>query len=217
MRTELIEAAIRLLEQDGPEALQTRRVAAAAGASTMTVYTHFGGMTGLLDAVAAEAFSRFGAALGAAAFTDDPVADFFVMGRAYREYALANPQRYRLMFGLTAPGAGKPGYVMDLTTETPDDAVGADTFGHAITAAERMIAGGHIRSDPPRQVAARLWALLHGAILLEMAGHFGAEGQSAATVLGPATYDLLVGMGASRERLEQSALEANRRTGKGAG
>ncbi|WP_067709007.1 TetR/AcrR family transcriptional regulator [Nocardia yamanashiensis] len=205
LRTELVEAAIQLLETDGAEALQTRRVAAAAGVSTMAVYTHFGSMTDLLVAVITEAFSRFGATLAAVPATDDPIADFFALGAAYRAYALANPQRYRLMFGLTGPSVGGSQYVCDFTESAPPDAIGAETFEHAVTAAERMIATGHLRPDPPRRVAARLWALLHGTVLLEIAGNLGVEGRSVATVLGPATVDILVGMGANREQAERSA------------
>ncbi len=212
LRTELVEAAIGLLETDGAEALQTRRVAAAAGVSTMAVYTHFGSMNDLLVAVITEAFARFGAALTAVPATDDPVADFFALGAAYRAYALANPQRYRLMFGLTAPAVGGPQFVCDFTESMPPDAIGAETFEPAVTAAERMITGGHLRPDPPRQVAARLWALLHGTVLLELAGNLGAEGRSVTTVLGPATVDILVGMGADRERTERSALLEGHRT-----
>ena len=47
-RERLVEAGTRLLERDGPEALKARKVAAEIGVSTMAVYTHFGGMNGLL-------------------------------------------------------------------------------------------------------------------------------------------------------------------------
>ena len=81
----------------------------------MAVYTHFGGMTGVIDAVANEAFARFAQALTDAAQTDDPVADFFVMGAAYRAFAMANPQRYQLIFGAASP-ASVAGFRTDLTS-----------------------------------------------------------------------------------------------------
>jgi AcrR family transcriptional regulator len=62
-RERLVGAGTRLLERDGPEALKARKVAAEIGASTMAVYTHFGGMNGLLEAIIAASFERFGAAL----------------------------------------------------------------------------------------------------------------------------------------------------------
>ena len=58
-REKLVGAGMRLLEERGPEALNARGVAAEIGASTMAVYTHFGGMTGVIDAIAQTAFARF--------------------------------------------------------------------------------------------------------------------------------------------------------------
>ena len=103
VREQLVEAGMRVLERDGLPALSARKLAAETGTSTMAVYTHFGGMTGVLDAIAGEAFVRFTRALTEVEQTDDPVADFFVMGVRYREFALANPQRYQMMFGTSSP------------------------------------------------------------------------------------------------------------------
>ncbi len=47
VRDEMLHAAVNLLDNDGPDALQTRKVTSAAGTSTMAVYTHFGGMRSL--------------------------------------------------------------------------------------------------------------------------------------------------------------------------
>ena len=71
---------MRILERDGLSALSARKLATEAETSTMAVYTHFGGMTGLLDAIAVEAFVRFTQALTEVRETDDPVADFMAMG-----------------------------------------------------------------------------------------------------------------------------------------
>jgi len=57
VRDEMLHAAVGLLDDQGPDALQTRRVAGAAGTSTMAVYTHFGGMRGLIAEVAEEGTS----------------------------------------------------------------------------------------------------------------------------------------------------------------
>jgi len=159
-RTQLIEAGIRLLEEVGPEALQARRVAAEVGASTMTVYTHFEGMPGLLSAIVDEAFTRFGAALASVAPTDDPVADFLVMGSAYRNYALVSPQRYRLMFGLTTLHTAP---VTDPAAESSRKGPGEGAFAQLSTVVQRMIDAGCIRADPVRAVALRIWGSSTGS------------------------------------------------------
>ena len=58
LRARLIEQAARILGEEGPSALSARRLATAAGTSTMAVYTHFGSMAGVVDEVATEGFRR---------------------------------------------------------------------------------------------------------------------------------------------------------------
>ena len=60
--TRLVEAAARVLAEEGPSAVSARRLANEVGASTMVVYTHFGGMDHVLGHVRREGFRRFAAA-----------------------------------------------------------------------------------------------------------------------------------------------------------
>jgi len=101
-RARLLEVALRLLEESGPEVLQARRLTSEIGTSTQAVYTLFGGMPGLFEALVADGFERFARFVDAVPETDDPVADFFTKGGAYCQWAFEHPQLYRLMFGLTA-------------------------------------------------------------------------------------------------------------------
>jgi AcrR family transcriptional regulator len=209
VRGRLIDGGIRLLERDGLQSLSVRNLAAEVGTSTMAVYTHFGGMTGVIDAVAGEAFSRFTQALTEAEQTDDPVADFFVMGAAYRAFALANPQRYQLIFGAASP-ASVAGYRTDLTStgSVTDRAEWAASFDALRTVVRRMIAAGRIRDDGELNVAGRLWSLSHGEVMLELAGFFGHEGHGLTHVLAPLAVDAIVGMGDDRARTDRSLAAA---------
>ena len=201
----LVKAGVRLLERDGLDALSARNVAAEAGTSTMAVYTHFGGMTNLVDAVAVDVFVRFTAVLTEVPHTDDPVADFLAMGLAYHRFALANPQRYQLMFGTAAP-ASLTRFRADLTVtgSATSRSELAESFGALRDGVRRMIAAGRIRPDDELAVAGRLWSVNHGAVLLEMAGFFGHEGHGLTQILGPLIIDTLVGMGDDRAAATQS-------------
>ena len=201
----LIDAGVRLLERDGVAALRARAVATEAGTSTMALYTHFGGMTGLLDAIAREVFDRFTAVLTEVPLTDDPVADFLAMGLAYHRFAMANPQRYQLMFGTSAPASiAQHRSDLTMTGNATDRAEWAASFGALRNAVHRMMAAGRIRPDDESSVAARLWSLNHGAVMLETAGFFGHEGHGLTQVLGPLIIDALVGMGDDRDTAQQS-------------
>ncbi|MBV5245966.1 TetR/AcrR family transcriptional regulator [Mycolicibacterium sp. PAM1] len=200
VRDNLVAAGVRLLEGGGVSALSARSVATEAGTSTMALYTHFGGMTGLLDAVAVDVFARFTEALTEVAPTDDPVADFLMMGLAYHRFALANPQRYQLIFGAAAP-ASISRFRADITEtgSATNRAEWAASFGALHGAVHRMMAAGRIRRDDELAVAGRLWSINHGAVMLEMAGFFGHEGHGLVHILGPLIIDTLVGMGDDRD------------------
>ncbi|MEV0661775.1 TetR/AcrR family transcriptional regulator [Actinomadura luteofluorescens] len=208
-REKLIEAGLRLLEERGPEALNARGLAAEIGASTMAVYTHFGGMAGMYEALGREAFARFERYLRQVPDTDDPVADLLVLGLAYREFAMASPQRYRLMFGIASPG-GLPSFGHDLTAEgTPATAPEMnDAFALLPRVVRRAMNAGRIRRDDPVLVAGQIWCMIHGYVLLESTGVFGQEGRGVPHILGPHVINLLVGLGDERAAAERSAGQA---------
>src|SRR5947208_15611037 len=99
VKDRLVEAAIRLLDDGGPEALHARKLAAEVGVSTMAVYTHVGGMAALVDEVARAGFVNLSACLAEIGETDDPVADIFTLARSYRQAVAEQPQLFAVTFG----------------------------------------------------------------------------------------------------------------------
>lgn len=206
-RQMLIAAAIDLLNTDGPESVQIRKVAAAARTSTMSVYKHFGGMQGLVTAVAEEGLRRFGAAQAAAGQTDDPIADFMVTGLAYRQFALDNPHMCRLMFGVTsAHGINAPSRSMfDTTTASPMH----PSAEYLFRCVQRSMAAARIDGSPDDLsivllTAAKFWTMIHGFVMLELAGFWGTH-DNAGRILASITTDLFVALGDSREKVYESA------------
>jgi AcrR family transcriptional regulator len=209
VRDEMLHAAVDLLDDQGPDALQTRRVAGAAGTSTMAVYTHFGGMRGLIAEVAEEGLRQFDAALTVPQ-TDDPVADLFACGAAYRRYAIERPHMYRLMFGSTsAHGINAPAHNV-LTLTVADIEQRYPSFAHVVRGVHRCMLAGRITAGSPADdttvvaTAAQFWALIHGFVMLELAGYYGDDGSAVTPVLAAMTSNLLVAMGDSPEKVAQS-------------
>src|ERR1700733_13667670 len=99
LKANLIETAARLLAEEGPKALSTRRLAATVGSSTMAVYTHFGGMDDLVHAMVLEGFERLNLRMNEVARTDDAVSDVAALGAAYRANAQEHRHLYSVMFG----------------------------------------------------------------------------------------------------------------------
>jgi len=100
-RTErdLLTAAEGLLAAEGVDGLSVRRLAEAAGTTPRAIYSLFGGMDGLLQALFREAFHALSADLDALPVTDDPQADLLAMGlKGFRRWATAHPDLFRLAF-----------------------------------------------------------------------------------------------------------------------
>jgi AcrR family transcriptional regulator len=95
-RSKIVDVAARLLREQGPAAVTTRRVADGAGVQAPTIYRLFGDKDGLLEAVAEHVMATFVSSKAAkveAAAVDgvDPVADLRESWRAQIEFGLANP------------------------------------------------------------------------------------------------------------------------------
>jgi AcrR family transcriptional regulator len=213
VRDELLHAAVEMLNQHGPDALQTRKIASAAGTSTMAVYTYFGGMPALIAAVAEEGLRQFDAALTVAP-TSDPVADLMATGIAYRRFAIERPHMYRLMFGSTsAHGINAPAHNV-LTLTVAEISERYPSFAHVVRGVHRSMVAGRITAGSADDdatvvaIAARFWASVHGFVMLELAGYYGAAGSAVGPVLAGLTTNLLVALGDSPERVDQSQRSA---------
>ena len=152
LREALLGEGLRLVEEAGAEALSLREVARAAGVSATAVYRHFPDKRALMVALAQEGVRRLGEAQEAAA-TGGGAAAFSAVGRAYVNFALANPGLFRLTF--TYPGIEIGDPVNDKAASLLHD--------HALD-----IAHGDKRLA--RVVALKAWALVHGIALLILDG-----------------------------------------------
>lgn len=207
-RAQLLDVALRRLEESGPEALQARALTAEIGASTQALYTLFGGMPGLFEAIVVEGFVRFSQHVDAVPETDDPVADFFAKGATYRDWALAHPQLYRLMFGLTGGGLRLlAGVEMSLSGTLAMFPEGQAALDVLVRSLDRVKQGGRIRPVDTVVAAGQFLSATHGYVLLEIAGAFGPEDHDL-NVLAPLAVNLMVGLGDDREAAERSLVAA---------
>ena len=146
--------------------------------------------------------------------TADPVADLLVIGAAYRRYAIERPHMYRLMFGSTsAHGINAPAHnVLTLTVAEIERAPPQLRARGARRCTGAMMAG-RISVDRRRRcvvvaTAAQFWALIHGFVMLELAGYYGDDGAAVGPVLASMTMNLLSLWAIRPSGCNQSALSA---------
>jgi AcrR family transcriptional regulator len=209
-RDRLVAAALTVLEREGPAAIQARTLAAEIGASTMAVYTHFGGMPKLIEAMMREGLARFAEHTRGVPHTDDPMADLIAGGLAYGEFAMQHPQLYRLLFGLTDLGGA---HKLPANAATPWDlAEGVDALSVLVSAVERVIEAARIRPQNPTAAATQILSATHGFVLLAMTGFIDPkrlqDPQGLQQVMVPMAINLMVGLGDTRRRAERSLAAA---------
>lgn len=200
MPRRLIEASARLVASGGASALTARRLAAAAGTSTMAVYTHFGSMDALVRAVVAEGFASMGAAFADVPESADPVTDVARQTAVYVHYARENRDLYAVMFGIAALGDFRP-------TSPEDLAVGRrETLDRVGVNLERAVAAGRMSASRGAARSVRWWVIVHGYALLEASGHVDSE-RGPSRVLAPLLADFFVGEGDDGHRALASVRE----------
>lgn len=132
LRPSLLRAAAKLLEKEGRDALSLRDLARRAGVSHNAPYRHFADRQALLAALAAEGFALLAAELEGRPWREQAM--------AYLRFALANPERFTLMFTRPVPAA--------LRRLVEGDAVARAIWAmvHGLTV---LILAGHFAGEDP--------------------------------------------------------------------
>ncbi|MYT73581.1 MULTISPECIES: TetR/AcrR family transcriptional regulator [unclassified Streptomyces] len=158
-RERLIVATAReLAEQQGWDAVTTRRLAERIEYSQPVLYSHFRGKREIIGAVALEGATELAAALrSATAAADDAHARVTALARAYLDFAERNPAVYDAVFRLD----GGLAFADEATPEPLKDAFAAllETLDE--------VAGDDVH---PGLFTETFWAALHGLATLSRAG-----------------------------------------------
>lgn len=156
-RERFLLAALNVLLDQGVTKLTVRAVAEAAGASTIAVYTRFGGRSGLLDALYERTFDALREMLEALPpASEDGVADLIDIAVAYRRFALEGPSRYALMFERPVPDFNPDPGLRAVVIRT--------TFAVFVGQVQRVSPDG----TDARSAAYSLWATMHGLVSSEL-------------------------------------------------
>jgi AcrR family transcriptional regulator len=163
LRRNVVEAASRLLVQEGPDALTVRRIAQELACSTKVIYTMFKGKDGLADALYQEGCERLRLTIEHVEIVADAESYLRALAQAYWVFAFANPGHYRVMFC-----GAIPNFVPSKTSIQAAE----NAFDLCIKSVAHFMQEGKMRDDDPEIVAKTLWAPLHGVINLRFMGHF---------------------------------------------
>ena len=196
LTAEIKEEARRQLAAEGAPGLSLRAVTRSLGMASSAIYRYFPSRDDLLTALIVDAYDAVGAAAeqaDAACPPDDFGARWCAVGRAVRNWSVANPHEYALVYGSPVPGyrapedtvgpasrvtlamagivdaAARAGVLDDRPPSSALPAMEDDAFRSIATLID--LAFPHVSAEVAvRAVAA--WTQLFGIISFELFGHF---------------------------------------------
>jgi AcrR family transcriptional regulator len=184
-----------LMAREGTSSVNLRAVAREMGMTASALYRYFPSREAILTALVTEAYDAVGDAVeqAVAAAPQDRTASAMMAGvHAFRRWALEHPQEYGLIFGTPVPGYEAPEeqtlgpalrttFVLlgeliralrnDLVTPPADDRMPADVRAALVALATSEHKAGFRLPPAVWALALQFWAVLLGAITVEVFGH----------------------------------------------
>jgi AcrR family transcriptional regulator len=164
-RDKILNAARALLLADGIAGLTMRKLADRVGYTPTALYYHFEDKDAVLRALMDADCTALRRGLDRAGKVDDPVERLRVMGAAYIDFALKNPDVYTFMMLLRRD----PDVVLDPASVRKGDPA-QDGYAFLKQAAADGIASGRFRPEfaDPDQLAQVIWSGVHGLVSLHL-------------------------------------------------
>lgn len=190
---EIKATALKHMSSSGTAAISLRAIARDMGMTAGAIYSYFDTRDNLVSVLISDVYSGLADILEAAIAgcpADDPAAQVLAFGRAYRSWAVGNPEEFRLVYGDAVPDYQPPEGGAAAEAEHRACAVLTGIVAAAWPKAQHLhIGSDHTWSDfdpefadliresfpdlLPAAVALslRVWGRMHGLVALEVYGH----------------------------------------------
>ncbi|MBT0768290.1 TetR/AcrR family transcriptional regulator [Kineosporia sp. J2-2] len=164
---EIKQLAMRQLAESGTTGISLNAIARQMGMSGPALYRYFAGRDALLTALIRDGYTDLAQTLTRT--TEDgaslpPARRLHTMAAAFRDWALAEPQRYLLLFGTPVPGYRAPAD----TTETALHSL--ELIAAVVAELPTRTTRTARQEDTPLERAVVMWTRMHGVLSLELTG-----------------------------------------------
>jgi AcrR family transcriptional regulator len=162
VRTAILDAAWKMVEKEGWQALSIRRIAEAIEYSVPVIYDHFANKEAILIEFTKRGFQQLDDRLmQVQQEVSDPEAQLEAMAYAYWDFAFENKEYYQLMYGLGIPSC-------ETMREIKEVARFTELILYPIN---KIITASKKRKVDPSLKLHTFWSMLHGLISINMMDH----------------------------------------------
>jgi AcrR family transcriptional regulator len=167
VREKILDAARDLFVTYGYDGVTMRKVAERIEYSPTAIYLHFADKESLFREVCHQDFNRLAKAFQDLANIEDPGERLSACGRTYVEFAVANPNHYRLMFMTSHPKSLKLTDEELASRGNPNE----DAYAFLLALVRDCLKVGAFRPEltDAQLIAQTLWAAVHGVASLAIA------------------------------------------------
>jgi AcrR family transcriptional regulator len=162
MRADILNAGLEILREGGFTALSMRALAEAVGVRAPTLYDYFANKEEVLNELFLEGIKEIRQHFQPAMATSQPgVARIIGLGLAYRDFAIANPVLFQLVFG-RIDSSYVPG--------EEQMQAGHDLYMLLRGEVEQAVEIGEFEAADIDILSMTIWSAIHGITTLELAG-----------------------------------------------
>lgn len=162
----VLEAARRIVLEEGFDGLSMRKIADAIEYAPGTIYLYFESREAIAHELCRQGFVELLGAMPAPGSIADPEERLHEIGRRYIEFGLEHPETYRLIFMEDSK------YADAIFKSDGEDDPGARALGVLVQTFEELKAQGRLNVDAtPQQLAEAFWAMGHGIVSLKIVCH----------------------------------------------
>jgi AcrR family transcriptional regulator len=164
LRTVIIDAARELFIHQGVEAVTMRAIATRIGYSATSLYLYFSDKDQLLRAVVDTDVLKLAQALQSTLSIADPLQRFLQFAQHYVQFALTNPNHYRMMFMTQHPPCDIA--LSSIEQNNPEQ----DAYSQLIGVVTSAYAAGIFKPafTDATLIAQTVWAAMHGLCSLQI-------------------------------------------------
>jgi AcrR family transcriptional regulator len=156
VRRSILAATEELLVAGGYEGFSMRRLAERCAYTAPTIYHHFGGKRGLIDALLEERFRQMVERIRRVPTADDPLETLRRQLGAFVRFGIENPTHYRL---LTVPR---------LDDESPPPQSAEDSRSLIEVTLSQLARDGRLQVDEIEEAVQCIWVMLHGLVAMRI-------------------------------------------------
>ena len=163
LKNALIQAGLEILAREGVGGLSLRKVAKQVGVSHAAPYSHFADKQALIAAISTEGFKQLFQQIESvfAVYRDKPENLLIETAWAYLQFALKEPDRFKLMFSS----------VLEKEKDYPDFVeISQNNFRQLVEIVEVCQQAGIVKAGASDLIALSLWGTVHGFVSLLLEG-----------------------------------------------